>query len=225
MAARRRTGTKPKVLVSSTVYGSEDLLDLIYALLTRLGYEVWMSHKGTVPVFSDRQAFDDCIAAVDACDIVFCFITKQYGTGREDPAAMSITHRELRRAIQTRKPRWILAHHDVVFARTLLNHLGYRTAEERAALKLKKHAIIDDLRVIDMYEEATRTDVVDVAARTGNWVQKYRSNEEATLFAQAQFHRIDEVESFLKEQFGEREAVRKLIDARKPVDSGDGDAQ
>jgi len=29
------------VMVSSTVYGIEELLERIYAILTRLGYEVW----------------------------------------------------------------------------------------------------------------------------------------------------------------------------------------
>jgi hypothetical protein len=39
---------KPKltILVSSTVYGIEELLDRVYTLLTRYGYDVWMSHKG-----------------------------------------------------------------------------------------------------------------------------------------------------------------------------------
>lgn len=34
------------VMVSSTVYGIEELLQRIYAILTRFGHEVWMSHKG-----------------------------------------------------------------------------------------------------------------------------------------------------------------------------------
>ncbi len=41
-------------MVSSTVYGIEELLDRIYTLLTDYGYDVWMSHKGTLPVRSDR---------------------------------------------------------------------------------------------------------------------------------------------------------------------------
>ena len=45
------------VMVSSTVYGVEELLERIYAILTRFGYEVWMSHKGTVPVISTKSAF------------------------------------------------------------------------------------------------------------------------------------------------------------------------
>jgi hypothetical protein len=41
---------KLTIMVSSTVYGIEELLDRIYTLLTAFGYEVWMSHKGTMPV-------------------------------------------------------------------------------------------------------------------------------------------------------------------------------
>ncbi len=46
------TGPRPTILVSSTVYGIEELLDRIYMVLTTFGYEVWMSHKGTLPVRS-----------------------------------------------------------------------------------------------------------------------------------------------------------------------------
>lgn len=49
--------TKQTVMVSSSVYGIEELLDRIYTLLTSFGYEVWMSHKGTVPYFPTGQHF------------------------------------------------------------------------------------------------------------------------------------------------------------------------
>jgi len=51
---------KLTIMVSSTVYGIEELLDRIYTLLTAFGYEVWISHKGTVPVVSNRTAFENC---------------------------------------------------------------------------------------------------------------------------------------------------------------------
>jgi hypothetical protein len=44
--------------------------------------------------------------------------------------ALSITHQELLRAIDLNKPRWILAHDQVVFARTLLTNLLVRRCEE-----------------------------------------------------------------------------------------------
>lgn len=199
---------RPIVLVSSTVYGIEELLDRVYVLLTQLGYEVWMSHKGTVPVRSDRTAFESCLEAVERCDLFLCVITTRYGSGK-DGDGLSITHQELLRAIELHKPRWFLTHADVVFARRLLRDLGYATAEERAKLSLKTRKAIGDLRVIDMYEAATR-DALPLAERDGNWAQEYRSNEDAMVFATAQFSRFQEVEAFLSENLSSPEAVMAL---------------
>ena len=49
---------KLKILVSSAVYGLEELLEQVYGMLDVFGYEVWMSHKGTVPVTSSGTAFE-----------------------------------------------------------------------------------------------------------------------------------------------------------------------
>lgn len=204
------------VMVSSTVYGIEELLERIYAILTRFGYEVWMSHKGTGPVNSTRTAFENCLHAVEQCDLFLNLITTQYGSGKEDPTARSITHDELLHAIQLNKPRWILAHDQVVFARTLLRGLGYITAEQRSELKLKPGNVIDDLRVIDMYEAAIRHDV-QVKDRKGNWVQKFVTAEDAQLYASAQFYRYQEVEGFLKEHLKNLAETAQLVaPGRKP---------
>lgn len=100
----------------------------IYALLTSFGYEVWISHKGTVPVFSNRTAFDNCLQAVNRCDLFLGIITPNYGSGQnpDDPSDLSITHKEILRAIELKKPRWLLAHENVVFARSFLNSLDIR---------------------------------------------------------------------------------------------------
>jgi hypothetical protein len=195
---------KLKILVSSTVYGIEELLDRVYTLLTAAGYEVWMSHKGTVPVFSNRTAFENCLAAVEKCDLFLGIITPHYGSGqnpdnRDEP---SITHQEIRKAIALKKPRWLLTHDHVVFARLLLNNLNFKGRDGRKMLKIKKTAILDDLRVLDLYEDAI-IDIPEVSLdeRDGNWVQKFRSTEDGSLFAVAQFFRYQEVEQFIKENF------------------------
>ena len=198
----KKTGQRPTILVSSTVYGIEELLDRIYMVLTAFGYEVWMSHKGTLPVRSDRTAFDNCLAAVDACDLFLGLITPDYGTGR-DGKEISITHQELQRAIARKKPRWLLAHQHVVFARRFLRDLGYKTPEERASFTLAKGSkSLGDLRVIDMYEEAI-LDMLPLADRHGNWVQEFDSDEAALLYASAQFSRVQEVERFLNENLSD----------------------
>ena len=72
---------------------------------------------------------------------------------------LAITHRELLKAIELGKPRFMLAHEQVVTARRLLMDLGYKNAAARAALTLRKGAVVVyDLRLIDMYEAATRED-------------------------------------------------------------------
>lgn len=198
------------VMVSSTVYGIEELLERIYAILTRFGYEVWMSHKGTVPVISTKSTFDNCLHAVEQCDLFLSIVTTHYGSGKEDAGAISITHQELLKAIEINKPRWILAHDQVVFARTLLTNLGYDNAKKRAELKLKKNPVVDDLRVIDMYEAAIRHDV-QFADREGNWVQKFVTADDAQLYASAQFYRYQEVERFLEEHFKNKAAVAQRV--------------
>src|SRR5579862_1638947 len=72
-------GGRLKILVSSAVYGIEELLEQVYALLSGFGYEVWMSHKGTLPVVPNTTAFDNCLKAVERCDLFLAIITTQYG--------------------------------------------------------------------------------------------------------------------------------------------------
>ena len=107
------------VMVSSTVYGIEDLLNQIFATLEGYEYTVWMSHKGTIPVTSKKTAFGNCLEAVDKCDAFLGIITGRYGSG-VGSNKKSITHREIIRAIRSNKLRWFLVHHDVTVARQLL---------------------------------------------------------------------------------------------------------
>lgn len=198
------------IMVSSTVYGIEDLLDQVYALLSGYGYEVWMSHKGTVPVSPHKTAFENCLDAVEKCDLFFCLITPYYGSGVVKNE-LSISHQELLKAISLRKPRWIMAHDHVSFTRTLLKNMGYKTSKERLKIKLHKKNIIDDLRIIDMYEAAIRRDIQVYKNKKGNWVPKYQEPADVNLFATAQFIRYTDVTKFLDEQFrvSRKSTVRK----------------
>jgi len=202
-------GKKLTIMVSSTVYGIEELLERIYSLLTSFGYEVWMSHKGTVPVFSNRSAFENCLKAVENCDLFLGIITPHYGSGK-DGDGLSITHQELIKAIKLKKPRWLLAHDHVIFARTLLQNLGCDGKSGRDKLTLKKNQVLDDLRVIDMYEEAILSQH-PLEDRQGNWVQKFCSDIDATIFASAQFYRYQEVEAFIEENFKDQNNVSETV--------------
>ncbi len=96
---------KPILLVSSAVYGWEELLDRLYAILDGLGFEVWMSHKGTVPIIPQVTALESCRRAVKECDLFLSLILPRYGSGKEKAGDESITHEELRHAIRLNRPR------------------------------------------------------------------------------------------------------------------------
>ena len=190
-----------KLMVSSSVYGIEDYLDQIFALLGQFGYEVWMSHKGTIPIYPNQTALESCLTAVENCDLFLSIITPRYGSGVVQDQ-LSITHQELLKAIEKRRPRWILAHNNVIFARSMFRKLGAKDGKQRVelleklgfsdeksmkALTKREELVIDDFRVIDMYD-------------TGNWVQKYSDDRDINLFATFQFSRYRQVESYLNEQ-------------------------
>ena len=206
---------KSVVMVSSTVYGIEELLDRIYTLLTSFGYEVWMSHKGTMPVSSNKTAFENCIHAVENCDLFLGIVTPHYGSGK-DKDDLSITHHELRKAIELNKPRWLLAHDHVVFARSLMKNLRLGNTVVKDQLSLAKNSVLDDLRVIDMYEDAILSKK-PLRDRQGNWVQKFQTNEDASLFVVAQFSRYQEVEAFITENF----SLPPYVEGQNPNQEGE----
>ena len=192
------------VMVSSSVYGQEELLDRIYGILSNFGFEVWMSHKGTIPTNSNETTLESCLRAVRNCDFFLGIISPNYGSSIND--GLSITHLEFQEAIKLKKPRWFLVHDRVVFARQLLRYLGYENSDKRAELTLKKNYTFTDLKLIDMYEEAN--EMVKLENNTFvKWVQSYDRDEDAIRFATAQFSRYQELEELLTQQLNTIKSV------------------
>ena len=200
-----------KVLVSSTVYRKEGLLDRIYALLTSFGYEVWMSYSGTVHVNSNVNAFENCLNAVRECDLFLGLITPDYGSGIDKDSAdsRSITHQEMVLALKLKKPRWMLVDSKIPFMRDWLNQCGIETREARKkfweGLPKTDGSKTFDLRTIDIYEDVIQDydppRKVSLAERKGNWVQPYMDISDVERFVVAQFDRDIQIETFLNENF------------------------
>ncbi len=186
-------------MVSSCVYGIEELLEQVFAILSGAGFTVWMSHKGTVPVDPEKSNFDNCLAAVENCDLFLGILTTRYGSGLDkETGENSITHRELLRALELNKPRWFLAHRDLVFARRLLMDLGFEDEAKRSSLRLVSKVAVGNLRVIDMYDAVTQAEK-DLKDRVGNWAQPFVTNDDANVFVVSQFLRFGEAVEFVKQ--------------------------
>jgi len=178
---------KLSVMVSSTVYGIRPLLKQVFGMLNGFEHDVIMSDRLTVAVDPRKHNFDNCIRAVEQCDLFLGIITPSYGTGVSKKENRSITHMELLKAIELDKPRFMLCHQTVVSTRVLLNGLAFGTqrlrgAAGRSGLSLVSDKVISDLRVLDMLEAALRDDIKEVDDRTNHWVAEYESEDDVKNF-------------------------------------------
>lgn len=177
-----------KVMISSSVYGAQSLLRQIYATLLGFGYDVICSPVGTLSVDPNQSNLENCLQAVEECDIFVGFIRPIYGSGQDSKKDKSISHLELERAIALNRPRWMLAHSSVVKMQRLVRHVFYKpdgSRNNRPFEALKGE--FDDLRVIEMYELAA--DLLSKkpwSQRTNHWVHEYHYDFEALDFVQAQ---------------------------------------
>jgi hypothetical protein len=187
-------------MVSSSVYGIEPLLNQIHGILSGYGYEVWMSHAGTMPVDPRISNFDNCLLAAERCSLFLGIITGRYGSGQPN-GRPSITQQEMDRAISIDKPRWFLVHHDVVVARQLLQQYRFTTRHQpprpRTSFRFKRTPVLEDIRVLDMYELAMRHDVANLDDRRGNWVQQYIQDEDVFRYLDAQFSNVETIQGIL----------------------------
>lgn len=178
-----------KVMVSSTVHHYEYQLTQVEAILRGYRYEVISSPAGTVPVQLGAHNFDACLRAVESCDVFLGIIRGAYGSGRA-PGQPSITHLEIRHAIKLDKPRLFAIEQKVDTARQLLRPL----LKDRSGNPIwgyaddvfKGNPIIDDLRVLEMYDEALLSGT-PLMQRTNHWCQPYRDDARLLEFIKAQF--------------------------------------
>jgi len=194
-----------KVFVASTIYNFEYVLRQVYELLDSYGYDVCMSHMGTILLDSSKSNLDNCINAVNECDVFVGFIRPDYGSGVLEKGGKSITHFEFETAYQREIPRFVLADYRVVFTRSLFRDSF--VVEDSTAKRIDFDQIsfennkVMDTRCIRMYNEAIKDKEKQASKRTGNWVQEYIS--------------YDDIKMHLESQFKYPERIKKLIDNSK----------
>jgi hypothetical protein len=162
---------KLKIMVSSTVYGSQDILEQIAAVLRQqFGYEVIMSKEGSVYV--SVQFIDNpegaCLQAVNECDLFLGIIFPRYGSG--------ITHKEFKEAVRIQKPRWFVAHEKIEYLRKLFEPYMLNEEKQRTDFEIQKNTVLDSIKVVDMYNDVRH-----------NWVQSFSNPGELLFFIEQQF--------------------------------------
>lgn len=193
-----------RLLVASTVYNYQDQLNQICGVLSSyVGYEIWNSHFGTMPTHPGKSNLENCLQAVRDRDAFFGIIRPFYGSGVV--GERSITHEEMRLAVRLKKPRWFLVHGHVTFARQLLRQFIYRQDGKRRArpMKFKPTKVLDDLRVIEMYDDVAQNDI-PVHERKGHWVQEFLDQSQALRTIETEFRDAGRVRKIISEMNDDR---------------------
>lgn len=177
-------------MIGSTVYGFEDQISQIVAQLNTLGYEVLNSHYGSIKVNPHLSNLDNCLKAVEECDLFLGIIRPYCGTGNIDEK--NITFEEIKEAIRLKKPYWFLVHRDVVFARTFIKKIKKKEGCKIEMIDRKYF----DLLSIEMYEYVIKNHL-PVTLRNGNWAQEY--------------YRLDEMMTYINAQFTDKDFINEVM--------------
>lgn len=112
------------VMISSSVNDFEDQLLQIESVFNSLGYLVVMSMSGTMKVNPRLHNFDNCMKAVEGCDVFFGIIRPDCGTGRSDDEC--VTFQEFKYARELNKPCWYVIDSKIKIYKNLLKSLTLR---------------------------------------------------------------------------------------------------
>jgi hypothetical protein len=179
-----------KIMVGSTVYGFEDQLSQIVAQFNTLGYKVLNSHHGSIKVNPNLSNLDNCLKAVEECDLFLGIIRPYCGTG--NIGEKNISFEEIKETIRLKKPYWFLIHRDVVYTRLLLKKMKLKSGDE----VLFTDNRLFDKRSIEMYEHVIKNHI-DVTLRNGNWAQE--------------FYRLDEMMVYINAQFTDKDFINEVM--------------
>lgn len=195
-----------KVFVASTVYNFQTQLNQIYQLLDGYGYDVLMSHKGTILLDSLQSNLQNCVEGVNECDVFIGFIRPDYGSGVLNKGGLSITHQEFQTAYKRNIPRFVLADHRVVFTRALFKDCFIIEDMTSKRIDFDKVSFdnnkVIDTRCIRMYNEAVKDKEQPVSARTGNWVQEYINIDDVTKHLESQFKYPERIQKLIEKSIG-----------------------
>lgn len=179
-------------MVGSTVYGFEDQLSQIIAQLNTLGYDVLSSHYGSIKVNPKLSNLDNCLNAVNECNLFLGIIRPYCGTGVI--GEKNITFEEIKEAIRLKKPYWFLVHRDVVFARNLFKKMKLKSGDE---IVISDNRFFDKLS-IEMYEYVIKNHI-PVTLRNGNWAQEFFRLDDMMVYVTAQFSDKDFINEVLNQ--------------------------
>jgi len=170
-----------------------------------MGYDVLMSHKGTIPLDSKLSNLENCLCAVENSDVFVGFIRPLRGSGVLDEDDLSMTEYEFNKAYELDIPRFILVDSTISYTRDLFRWLDLKAdalkftkqqaKEDGTTVVLKNHVMHST--ALDMYNMAIKNNEPP-KQRVGNWVQAYRNADDIRLHLENQFQYVQWIQKLIQ---------------------------
>ena len=150
-----------KCFISSTVLDLKDLRDFLDYELSKVGFEMLLSEKGTIPADSSKHSYDACIEAAKSCDILIAIVDGRYG-GDVPGTGKSITQVEIETAFEAKRQVRVFVRQSVWDAKEVLRPYF------KKKIAFLPTEIVKDERVFQVIDAIRKR-------KEGNWIFQFNS--------------------------------------------------
>lgn len=162
---------KPRIFVSSTYYDLRAIRADIERFVKEFGYEPVMFERGHIPYGKEEALEEYCYREISNCDMLITLIGGKYGSQSKDQKD-SITHKELRTAIELGKQIYIFVEKAVLSE--------YRTYLGNRDVVGFKPVAVNDMRVYSFLEEI-------YGLSSGNPVEGFETSDDVIRYLRDQW--------------------------------------
>ena len=174
---------RPRIFISSTFYDLRQVRDDLERSIRELGYEPVRHEAGSVPYSKDERLETAAYREVELCDVIVAVVGGRFGTESEEEPGYSISHVELRRALERGIQIFVFVDKNV-----LGEHSTYKLNKNNKTIK---YSAVNDARVFDFLDEL-------YALPRNNPIAPFEVASDITSYLKAQFAGL--FQRFLQEQ-------------------------
>jgi hypothetical protein len=132
---------RPRIFISSTFFDLRVVRADLERFIKELAYEPVLFERGHVSYAKDEALEDSCYREISGCDVLIAVVGGKFGTQSHDQQH-SITHRELKTAIDLGKQVYVFVEQPVLSE--------YRTYLANKSVQGFTPSSVNDLRIVPL---------------------------------------------------------------------------
>ena len=220
---------RPRIFISSTFYDLRQVRDDLERSIRELGYEPVRHEAGSVPYSKEEPLETAAYREVELCDVVVAVVGGRFGTESHEEPGHSISHVELRRALERGIQVFVFVDNNV-----LGEHSTYKLNKDNDTIS---YSAVDDVRVFEFLDELYSLPRNNPIApfEIASDITSYLKNQFAGLFQRflqeqkrlTEMRVLEEMNSiaktlkdvvgFLTEERKSEEAIKNILVANHPA--------